>query len=123
MEKKLLTLAMCTLLLFSLTACGNGNIEKFCDGSSIMWDGYEAHNSDDVVYRAEFSNGSLKVEKWEYKDGIGKPGNVVESNTYNYELDGNYTVIIDGDTYTYEISDGRVEFNKKLMGIESSWKQ
>ncbi len=125
--KKAISLILALVLCLSLTACGGSNIEKFCDGGSIMWDGYAAHNNEKTVFYAEFTNGVLTIEEWEYKASSsspsGKSGKVVDTQTYNYELQGNDTVIIDGTTYTYEIKDNRVIFDKKLAGIESAWKR
>ena len=125
--KKMIALLMAVAMCLLLIACSSGNIESFCDGYSISWDGYEAQNNDKTVFRAEFTDGVLTIEEWEYEadpsSPTGKSGKAVETMTYNYELEGNDTVIIEGETYTYEIDDDIVKFDKELMGIDSWWKR
>lgn len=124
--KKVISILLIIALCFCLVACGQ-NIETFCGGSSIKWDGYEGQHNDKFGYYATFEDGTLTIEKREAKADSGSPTGkrmeVVETKTYSYELQGNDTVIIDGETYTYSFSSGRVEFDKDLCGIESWWKQ
>lgn len=125
--KKIISLLLVLVMCFALAACGGSSIEKFCGGSSIQWDGYEAQHSDDVNYYALFENGVLTIEKRVPKNSSSSPTGkvwvVAETKEYHYELQGNNTVIIDGETYTYEITDDRVKFNKDLMGIDNYWKR
>lgn len=125
--KRLITWLLIQVLCLSLCACGGTNIEKFCDGYSIMWDGYEGQNNDSEKYYALFSDGTLTIEKRTSKESAssptGKLWSVVGTEKYSYELKGSDTVIIDGETYTYEISNNRVKFNKDLVGIETWWKR
>ena len=125
--KKALTLLLALTLCLSLCACGSNNIEKFCGGSSIKWDGYEGQNNDSVAFYALFENGVLTIEKRIPKSSSSSPTGqlwvVDERSEYRYELKGNDTVVIDGETYTYEITDNRVKFDKDLMGIENYWKR
>lgn len=44
-----------------------------------------------------------------------------ESGQFPYELQGNDTVIIDGETYKYEFYDDLVEFDKPLLDIDYWW--
>lgn len=125
--KKTISLLLALVLCLSLCACGGTNIEKFCAGSSICWDGYEGQHNDTVTYYALFENGILTIEKRTPKASssspTGKIWTVAESNQYRYELQGSDTVIIEGEAYTYEIIDKRVKFDKDLMGIDNYWKQ
>lgn len=125
--KKLLALMLAAALALSLVACGGSNIEKFCDGYSIFWDNYEGQYNDEIHYYALFENGVLTIERRELKPFPASPTGtaylVTETTEYNYELEGKDTVIIDGETYIYEISNDRVGFNKDLMGISSWWKR
>lgn len=127
MSNKIITILLVISVCINLTACGGNNIEKFCDGGSIRWDGYEGQNNDESVYYALFENGVLTIEYRVAEDSSNSPtGKLMileDSEEYNYELKGNDTVIIDGETYTYEIENDRVKFNKALMGIESYWKR
>lgn len=122
--KKALSLLLVLVLCLSLCACGGTNIEKFCDGYDIKWDGYEGQHNNSVKYYALFKDGTLTITKYVPNTySTGGKWKVAETKEYSYELQGNDTVIIDGETYTYEISDDRVSFNKELVGIESWWKR
>ena len=118
--KKLIVMLLAVVMSLSLVACGGSNIEKFCGGYDIVWDGYEGQHNDSVRFYALFENGTLTIEKRE-KDGSQWP--VKETKEYSYELEGKNKVIIDGETYTYEITDDRVKFDKDLMGIVKYWKR
>ncbi len=78
---------------------------------------------DDVKYYALFEDGTLTIEKRTPKEYsfTGKIWTADETYEFSYELKGNDTVIIEGETYTYEISDGRVEFDRDLIGIDEYW--
>ena len=124
--KKALSILLALVICLSLCACGK-NIEKFCGGYSIQWDGYEGQHNDSVNYHALFENGVLTIEKRIPQSSSSSPTGklwvVDETNEYHYELKGNDTIIIDGTTYTYEINGDRVKFDKDLMGIDNYWKQ
>lgn len=125
--KKTISLFLALVMCLSLCACGGTNIEKFCAGSSIRWDGYEGQHNDTVSYSALFENGVLTIEKRTPTAYSGSPTGklwiVEETTEYSYELKGNDTVIIEGVTYTYEITADRVVFDKDLMGIDNYWKR
>jgi len=109
-----------------LSACGGKNIEKLCDGSSLSWDGFGAHHVEGYKYYALFEDGTLTIEERTPKNYPNTSGPVWTADKtlkFQYTLKGNDTVIIEGETYTYTISDRRVTFDKKLMGIEDSWIQ
>lgn len=121
--KKIAIAVLLITLTLTLSSCGGSNIEKFCDGSSLYWDGFDAHYGVDEAYYALFENGTLTIEKRTPKkfQTMGTLWTVDESYEYSYVLQGNDTVIIEGETYTYEITDSRVQFSKDLMGIEDWW--
>ena len=125
--KKIIAIALVLLLCLSFTACGAKDIEKFCDGSSLHWNGPTARKSDDVNFYATFEDGILTVEMREpmdYEDSpTGKLWIVTESAEFPYVLEGSDTVIIEGETYTYEIDGDTVHFNKDLLEIDSWWEK
>lgn len=121
--KKFILVLLLLMMLLLLSACGTGNIEKFCDGQSLHWDGFGYRHVDDVMYYALFEDGTLTIEERTPKEYsfTGKIWTTDETFEFSYELKGNDTVIIEGETYTYEISDGRVEFDRELMGFDKYW--
>ena len=60
----------------------------------------------------------------DYEDSpTGKLWIVTESAEFPYVLEGSDTVIIEGETYTYEIDGDTVHFNKDLLEIDSWWEK
>lgn len=61
--KRLITLLLGFTMLFSLCACGVSNIEDFCDGYSIRWDGAQSDRDDTQCFYALFEDGVLTIER------------------------------------------------------------
>ena len=122
MKKASLFLFLLVLAML-LSACSAGNIEKFCDGQSLKWDGFGSRYVDDLKYYALFEAGTLTIEKHTPREYsfTGKYWAADETFEFHYTLQGRDTIIIEGETYTYTIENERVTFDKDLMGIEKYW--
>lgn len=122
--KKIIVTLLALVMMLSLTACGGKNIEQFCDGADLRWNGAASSLVNDAKYYASFEDGVLTIVRREQRDvpPAGLLWMVVETQTYNYELEGNDTIIIEGlITYKYEIHGDEVVFDENLVGLDNYW--
>lgn len=123
--KRLITLLLALTMLIPLCACGVSNIEDFCEGYSIRWDGIQSNRDDTQCFYALFEDGVLTIERKTPIPSSTSPTGAIwitsESGQFPYELQGNDTVIIDGETYKYEFYDDIVKFDKPLLDIDYWW--
>lgn len=114
--KKFVALLLVLVMALSLCACGKITLEDTR--------GMFVQSADDSVRVAfKFNNGEMTMEIYQYVDDpsspSGKIANDIDTYTYEYTLNGENHIIVDGTDYYYSINkkNETVSFSVDFLGL------
>lgn len=118
--KKFVALLLVLVMALSLCACGVKTLEDTNGMYAESADGYLR------VY-FDFEGGEMTMEIYQYVDDpsspSGKIANDIDTYTYEYTLNGENHIIVEGTDYYYRINKeaGTVSFSGEFLGLAKNF--